>query len=69
MYPLVFSTCQNPKQVGLNTNEEMNLTVRVGTNKQRERVPFYHVFYIGWHQKVWVRLKVDFFFSTQKAQL
>ena len=53
-----FSVYQNPKEVGSNTSEGMDLPIRVKSSRQKAEFSFFHVFSIGC-QKVQPRLKVD----------
>ena len=57
MSHLIFSTHQNPKEEGYNGSEGVDFPVRA--SRQREKLSFSHVLNIGYHQKVWPRLKVD----------
>jgi hypothetical protein len=36
----------------------MDLPARVRTSGQRQKTSFFHVFNIGWQQKMWPRLKL-----------
>ena len=56
---MVFSVCQNPKEVGSNANEEMDLSVRARESRQREQGFLFQVLYTGCQQKVWSRWKVN----------
>lgn len=56
---LVFSICQNPKEVGSNATEGMDLPVGVRESRQRKQTSLFLVLYRDCQQKVWLRLKVD----------
>lgn len=52
MSQLVFSTHQNLEEVDSNASDGMNLVLRVGGSKQRERASLFHVLCVGSQQKV-----------------
>lgn len=60
MSELVFSRCWNPKQVGSDASEGMDLAVGVRASRQREYVSSFQILYINCKQMVWSKLKVDF---------
>lgn len=55
----VFSILQNPNGVDFNATEGMALTERMGAGRQKEKLPFFHVHYICFQFKGWVKLKED----------
>jgi len=57
MSQLVFSTCQNPKEVNSKSSEGMNFPVIVRSSGQRASASFFHVLYIGCYQRVWPYLR------------
>jgi hypothetical protein len=57
MSHLVFSTHQNPKGVGFNASDKIDLPEE--GEGQREQSSFFYALYIGCQQMVWPRLKVD----------
>lgn len=60
MSQVVFSICQNLKEVGCNVSDGMNLSKRVRSSGQRARESFFHVLYIGCRQKAWSGFKVHY---------
>ena len=59
MSQLVFSICWNPKEVGSNASEGMDLPERLRAEMQAKNKSFLlPCFYIGLQQKVWPKLKV-----------
>jgi hypothetical protein len=46
-------------EVGSNVGEGMGIQEKARTSRQRIKASFFHVLYVGSHQKVWSRLKVD----------
>ena len=59
MSQLVFSMCCDPKELGSNASEEMDLAVRERAKRQRTNASIFHVLYVGCLHKVWPRFKVD----------
>jgi hypothetical protein len=47
-----FSKHGNPEEVGFNFSEGMNLAARARAGRQRKQASFFHVLYLGCHQKV-----------------
>jgi hypothetical protein len=55
---LIFSICQNLKEVGSDGNEGIEFPMRTKAIRQRELASV-HVLSVGFQQKVWPRLKLD----------
>lgn len=61
MSQLVFSSHWNPKEVGSDDGEEMDLPVKASKvrQSQEKEASFFHVLYRGCQKEVWPRLSVD----------
>ena len=57
---MVFRVLQNPKEVGSDASEGKNVPARERASRPRAKASFFHVLYIGCHQKRWAIFSVDF---------
>jgi hypothetical protein len=59
MSQVIFGIYHNTEEVGSNMSEGINVPGRVKASRQSVRASFFHVLYIGGHQKMWPRFKVN----------
>jgi hypothetical protein len=62
---MVFHILQNPKEVGSNAGEGMDLLLRAKASQERGLLIFFHVLYVGYLQ-AWPRLQIAL--PTSKIQ-
>ena len=56
------------KKIGSYVSGRMNLLKRMRSSRQRARESFFHILFLGYHQKVWPRFKVELLISSIKIE-